>query len=137
MESNEGHGRTRRRIIWGCGLLVLVTIGLACFTNPRSPAGRYVADSRIGIEGDFYWEFSRGKVSLIHEGGRDECGTYARKPDGWSWTKPYGKGKTSEFKIQYSWWELRIFDESGQPAATMRRRVVPGLRPRWVPEWIK
>lgn len=129
--------RKRRRIIHVCCILALLLLGLACFTRPPSPSGRYVADSRIGIEGDFYWEFANGKVALVYEGGRDETfGTYGRTPEGWCWTNDHGGGSTV-FRLRCSWWQLRCFDETELQVGTMRRRVIPVLRPQWVPDWIQ
>src|SRR5262245_22302903 len=121
--------------VWAVCLAALII--LVCFTRPPSPAGCYVADKRIGQAGDFYYEFSKGKLSFVSEDGCSILGTYSRSPDGWLYTAPNRKGPPSVFRIRYSWWRLRICDEPGKQTYTLRRRFIPTLRPDWVPDWIE
>ena len=128
----------RIRIIRFLCLTALLFVALACLTRPSSPAGRYVADGRIGLVGDFCWEFSTGKVALVHEGGRVSSGTYSRTTEGWFWTDDSEIcAVPTVFRVQYSGWQLRFYDQSGRKVGTMRRRIIPGLRPHWVPDWIQ
>ena len=133
---------SRRRLYLVCGVIALAVAAVLCFTKPSGPGGRYVADSRIGIQGDFYWEFVHGKWSLVYKGGRDDYfGTYARTGDGWVLTNrpdlqlKYGKSET--WKIECSWFGVSFFDESGKRGEHFRRRVIPFLRPNWMPNWMQ
>ena len=133
--------RNRRRIFWISGVSAIILLLLTCVTRPNSPSGRYVADSRIGQSGDFYWEFSDGKVAFVMEEGRYETfGTYDRTPLGWFWTNTNAK-VAQVINVRCSWWQLSFYDQAGHHVGTMRRRIFPGLRPHWfqrsIPDWVQ
>jgi hypothetical protein len=128
----------RRRILSICGVSILLITTAGLLNKPSSPTGRYVADPGIAIDGDFFWEFSEGGVSLVHEGVKIETfGTYAQTGSGWAWTNDHNKGVPSVMEIRCSWSGLRVYDGSGQLIGSMRRRIIPTLTPAWVPEWIR
>ena len=137
MTATNNNKRKHRRF-WVCGILVLGLVLTALLTEPSSPSGRYVADPTIAIDGDFYWEFADGKVSLVYDGGRDDdFGTYANPKNGWVWTNDRGRTKPNHYIIKCSWFGLRFYDESGKMVYGMRRRLLPGRHPAWMPDWMQ
>jgi hypothetical protein len=92
--------------------VVLVTFhGALVVIGPASPSGLYTADPRIGIEGDFYWELSKGKVELVHEGGLIYYGRYLKTNATWLWVDDR-RSRHDILRIQPSWWRLRFADEN-------------------------
>ena len=131
--------RRLRRTLYAAAALGLLVAGFLFFTHPSSPAGRYVADPRIAVVGDAYWEMADGKWALVYRGGREKTfGTYARRGEGWVLFNRAGPDGTGDgFKIECSWFGLRLIDSNGDQVAYLRRRIVPFLRPDWVPGWFQ
>jgi hypothetical protein len=86
-------------------LAVLVAIG------PASPSGRYTADPRYGIEGDYYWKLSNAKVELVHADGRIDYGRYLRTNGVWIWIDDR-RATHYTSRILPSWWRLRAVDDA-------------------------
>jgi hypothetical protein len=119
-----------------CGLIALLIAALACFTKPPSPAGRYVSKG-ILVGGDCYYEFTGGKWSFVYDGGSAQFGTYGRSGDGWTMTnRPNRHGKSETFRIECSWFGISFYDQTGH-VDHFRRRLAPGLRPDWMPDWMQ
>ena len=92
----------------------------------------------IIVGGDCYWQISEGRVSFVYWNGRDDSfGTYAETKDGWIWTNDHVKGKPSSMRVRCTWAGLRFHDESGEEVGFWRRRLVPFLRPDWLPDAIQ
>jgi hypothetical protein len=126
----------RQKIGLVCGIGVLMIAALACFTKPPSPSGRYVSKG-ILVDGDCYYEFSDGKWSFVYDGGSAQFGTYGRSSDGWIMTnRPDRRGKSDSFRMEYSWFGISFWDQAGH-ADHFRRRLAPGLRPDWMPDWMQ
>ena len=122
--------------VWTAGGIgVLAFIFLVC-TRPSSPGGRYVASDRIGAIGDWYYEFSGGKVCFVcHEDAtytsRTAEGEYFRNEDSWIWTDTR-RSNAVPVKVQPCWFGIRLSTPDG--SETWRRRLVPGRRPDWMLE---
>jgi hypothetical protein len=111
-----------RRWLLASGALVTV-FGAFVAIGPTSPSGHYTADPRIGIEGDFYWELSNGKVELVHEGGRICYGRYVKTNTTWLWIDDR-RSRHDVLRIKPSWWRLRFVDEkSGERDTWGYRRL--------------
>jgi len=111
-----------RRWLLASGVLVIV-LGAFVAIGPASPSGHYTADPRIGIEGDFYWELSKGKVELVHEGGRTYYGRYVKTNATWLWIDDR-RSSHDILRIQPSWWRLRLSDQkSGERDTWGYRRL--------------
>jgi hypothetical protein len=77
-----------------------------------SPNGQYL-DKGIAADGDPYWEFRNGKVSLVINTYRDPSfGTYGKAFGGWVWTNTHGKLPPSLVKLRFAWWGLKIGDST-------------------------
>jgi len=133
----------RRRYLLFAGLLFLVIIVAFAVTKPSSPDGRYVASNRIGAAGDFYHEFSGGKVYFVShqnadvEGGwkaatsRRVEGEYFRSKGGWSCFGETRRSNAAPVKVECSWLGVWLSAPDGS-REFWRRRFMPGYRPEWM-----
>jgi hypothetical protein len=106
------------------GTLAGALTGLAILIDARAADTKpnQGANKRIGIDGDFYWELSQGKVELVHGGGRIYYGRYVKTNATWIWIDDR-QPKQHTLKIQPSWWRLRFVDETtGQKEISGYRR---------------
>lgn len=128
--------RKRYILIAGAGLLVVVA--LAFLTNPSSPSGRYVANPNLALEGDFYWQFSGGHARIVYDGGSDQTGTYSFTNGSW-FIDTSGSIHAPQhlWRIECSWFGVQLYDETGKRVDSMRRRIIPCLRPDWMPDWMQ
>lgn len=100
-----------------CVILVLVSLVFVAWKGPPTPEGRYTASSSIGAEGDFWWELSNGKLEFVHQDGREYFGRYTNSPKGSYWIDDR-RGKTNVFRIDSTWWRLKMVDDKRGGAAT-------------------
>ena len=126
------------------GALPAIGLILLFFTWPSSPDGLYVSSENIGAVGDWYYEFSDGKVTWVCHEDQDYTyrkidGTYAKTSDGWVLT-PNGKHSTGAIKIECFWSGLRLTFADGH-REFVRRRFVRGRRAQWMldhlPWWVQ
>ena len=136
--------RKRKRWLMIGGALVGIVLFLLFFTKPPTPAGRYVSSPSIGAVGDWYEEFSDGKVTwVLHEDAdstyRDAEGSYTKTEDGRVFMSG-GKHPAPAIKIECFWYGLRMTTADGH-REFMRRRLVRGRRPEWMldhmPWWVQ
>jgi hypothetical protein len=126
----------KTRLLWTCAVAVSLLVIIVGLKGPSSPSGRFVADPGISYDGDLFWEFADGKVSLVADSGkRDSFGTYAKSKDGWIWMNDPGRGKPTQLRVECSWFGLRFYSETGEQVLGMRRRLVPFVRPYWMVKW--
>jgi len=103
-----------------CVLLLTAFVVLLVIV-PVSPEGRYTADKRIGVVGDFYWELARGKVEFVHDGGHDYFGKYLKTNAVWIWIDDRGSNKSS-LRLNPSWWRLSCVDDATGQKETLGYR---------------
>ncbi len=96
---------TRSRAI--CGVLAALFFAVLLI-GPGTPDGRYL-DKGIAADGDPYWEFQNGKVSLVIGTYRDDSfGTYGKAFGGWVWTNTHGKRPPNLVNLRPAWWGIKV-----------------------------
>ena len=104
--------RSRAFIYVVFAVLAAASLITIAWKGPASPAGRYTADPNIGIEGDFWWELSNGKVELIGGGTNIYSGRYTNMAGKWFWVDDHSRRyQTNIFRIDSTWWRLRMEDQ--------------------------
>jgi hypothetical protein len=125
---------------------VLCVVMALVITRPATPNGRYVASEKFGFEGDWYYEFANGKLSMVvHEpdtnGGtvmvRVDNGVFYRTNGAWVLWPRRGAPRSNSIPIllETSWFGVSL-SASNSPREFLRRRWISGSRPRWMLDWL-
>ena len=129
---------------WIVGILLVGGLVFFAFTKPSSPDGRYVSSQYIGAIGDWYYEFSNGKVTWVCHEDKDYTyrhvdAEYTKTRDGWE-VRANENHPSQGMKVECFWLGLRLTHADGS-REFMRRRFVPGRRPQWMlhrlPWWVQ
>jgi hypothetical protein len=135
----------KKPILWSLAALILGAICFLTLTKPSSPDGYYVDVPGIGCVGDYWLEFSNGKVVWVnYEYEKPElkwkaaynrevrrC-NYSKTNNEWILVphpKPGAPGVVS--RIECSWFGLTITTTNGE-SEFLRRRFFSGPRPKWL-----
>jgi len=136
--------RKRYILISGAGFFLIAVF--LCFTKPSSPAGRYVASSSIGADGDFYYELADGRMSfVVHEPAtngstfsfRDPSGVYFQTNGTWVYFADRDLKRTNSLPVylKSSWFGLSM-SYTNSTHDFLRRRIIPFRRPQWMVDWL-
>src|SRR5581483_589834 len=127
--------RSRAVGISVAGVLIL---SLTAFTAMKSysPVGSYAVIPGLGHDMDHYFRLADGKVDLIHDFPRLDAdyGHYEKTADGWFLTYG-GKDDPSVCRLRFSVFGIYLTDTENDAHHFLPRRMIPFLRPRWMPDW--
>jgi ABC-type transport system involved in multi-copper enzyme maturation permease subunit len=120
----------------GAAVAGLLILGVTIFSvmASYSPAGIYGVVDEIEGDGDHYYIFADGKVEDVYKDGRAQWGRYEKTADGWVLTLPDHR----VFKLKSSWfgiWWTNV--EAPDSTLCLGRRIIPFLRPDWMPNWLQ
>jgi hypothetical protein len=123
----------------GMSLAGLVIIGLTAFSviKSYSPAGVYGLVPGLNDDMDHYFRLAGGKVDLIHDFPRlhGDYGHYEKTIDGWFLT--YGGKDPSVCRLKFSVLGIYLIDVESGAHRFLPRRIIPFLRPGWMPDWFQ
>lgn len=136
--------RERNLLILSIVLLCIVVALLT--TKPLSPDGRYVASPSLGFEGDWYYEFKNGKLSILVQepdtnGGtvmvRVDHGVFYRTNGVWVLYPGKGAPRSNDVPLflESSWFGVSLSGTDNYHEF-LRRGVIPGSRPDWMLDWL-
>jgi hypothetical protein len=136
----------------GRPLATLIILGLLTFLVMTwySPAGIYGVVDRIEDPFDHYFVFAGGKVEFVRQpyffilgekvdapqNAKMEWGRYEKTANGWIMTETGEHG--SRYRLQSSWLGIRLINlETPESQMIWGRRLIPWLRPDWMPDWLQ
>ena len=124
----------------GTMVAVLLTIGLVVFIIMKSysPVGSYGFIPGFHDDMDHYFRLADGKVDLVHNLPRlnADYGHYEKTADGWLLT--YGGKDPSVCRLRFSVFGIYLTKiEDRQATNFLPRRIIPFLRPGWIPDWLQ
>ena len=133
-------GLWHRSRAFGAAVAVLLIIGLTVFTviKSYSPDGNYGLIPGLGDEMDHYFRLAGGKVDLVHNYPplSADYGHYEKTADGWFLT--YGGQDPSVCRLRFSVFGIYLTKiEDPQVTNFLPRRIIPVLRPGWMPDWLQ
>jgi len=126
----------RRSRVVGVSIAVLLILGLTAFTviKSYSPEGIYADLTDLSRDGDQYFLLSNGKLEWMSRNGPMLHWRYEKTKDGWIVT-------TSDGEIQRLNFSVLGFQmtqqDTGRSTDFFPRRIVPFVRPDWVPDWLQ
>jgi lysylphosphatidylglycerol synthetase-like protein (DUF2156 family) len=123
----------------GASVAAVLILGLTIFsvTASYSPAGIYSDVDEYGRDEDHYFLFADGKVDDIHKDTRGQWGRYEKTADGWIFTQQ-SNGQPLVWRLKFSVFGIYMYTtENPEPRLFLPRRIIPLLRPRWMPNWLQ
>lgn len=126
----------RRSFVVGVSLAVLAVLSLSLFAFMKSysPAGIYGAVDQLEGNGDHYYVFGGGRVRYVDKDTDVQWGRYEKTLDGWTLTT----ADHVVYKLKASWFGLCLTNVAAPKSKMIwGRRIVPFLRPDWMPNWLQ
>ena len=121
----------------GISAATLLIIGFAVFSVVKSysPDGIYCVVGEMAKYDDHYFLFAAGKVEDIHPDTRLRYGHYEKTADGWvvitNDEEPYTE------KLKFSVFGIYLTKADNPEPSFWPRRIIPFLRPSWIPDWLQ
>jgi hypothetical protein len=113
-------------LVLGVTILILIT--------SYSPAGVYGDIDEYAYDTDHYYILSGGRFENVYKNDVLHLGHYEKTAGGWILTET----DNSRYKLKPSWfgiWMINVeFPESRE---VLGRRIIPFLRPDWIPKWLQ
>ena len=126
----------QRSRVAGVALAALLVLSLTIFVwiKSYSPAGIYAAVDAIERDGDAYFVFAGGKVRYVGKEIDGEYARYQKTLDGWTLTT----ADHFVYKLKFSWFGIWLINvEAPENRLLLGRRIIPFLRPDWMPKWLQ
>ena len=131
---------------------LIVGLVVFLFITSHYPAGVYAVVDKIEGDGEDYFVFAGGKETYVHsriylimgektDGGQDEhvqVGHYEKTADGWILTQVNNDNSHYTYKMKPSWLVIWLIDmDVPESRVVLGRRILPFLRPDWMPNWLQ
>ena len=121
------------------GTLLIVGIAIFAIMKSYSPAGIYTNLDEYGRDYDHYWLLANGEMKDVSREGRLHYGRYEKTSDGWILTRTdLADRDLFKSKLKFSVFGISLTDpEDPQAALFVPRRIIPFVRPKWMPNWLQ
>ena len=127
--------RRRSRVV-GMSITALLILGLTVFSviKSYSPDGIYADLTDLSCEGDCYFLLSHGKLEWMSRNGPMLHWRYEKNKDGW--VVIAGDGEIQKLKFSVFGFQMTQSD-TARSTDFFPRRIIPFVRPDWMPEWLQ
>ena len=142
--------RWPRTLSRSIAILIVVSLVTSIVTISYSPIGVYGVVDKIEDPFDHYFVFAGGKVEFVRqpyffilgdkvdspEEADVQWGHYGKTANGWIMIETGEHGR--RFKLKSSWFGIRMCNiEAPGNCILLGRRILPFLRPDWMPDWLQ
>ncbi len=124
----------RRCRAFGVSITLLLVLGIAVFSvlKSYSPDGIYA--DLLSHESDSYFLLSNGKIEWITKNGSMLHWRYEKTKEGWIVTTSDGEVQ----KLKFSVFGIQMTQpDTGRSTDFFPRRIIPFVRPEWMPKWLQ